>query len=120
MIRIFFITIMCLTITFAKSQSIDGENIQEEYLMLVVATSYSGLGAGSSILIYEPGATDPNIIKPTKKDDFQALVLKELNNLGKLGWSLKSTYQTSYHLSGSSGTSRTEIVHLFWRKKAAD
>ena len=120
MFRIIFGLILFFVTLNSSAQDVESMHVQEEYLMLIVQTSYSGLGAGSSILIYEPGATDPNIIKPTKKDDFQALVLKELNNLGKLGWSLKSTYQTSYHLSGSSGTSRTEIVHLFWRKKTAD
>lgn len=88
----------------------------EEYATLVVSTSYS-IGAGSSITVYKPGAAEPEVIKASRKEDFQVTTLRELNKLGEAGWRLVSSHSRVYHLNGSSGTTHDEIVYLFTRKK---
>jgi hypothetical protein len=87
----------------------------EEYLLFSVQTNYNGLSAGSVIVIAKPEVEKPEIIKPTKKEDFSIRIVKELNTLAKSGWKIVSSHHKTFELSGSSGTFSDATVYLMKR-----
>ncbi len=113
---VFFLFVV--TASYAQSNNADESTqaTKEEYLMLIVQTSYGNLVAGASISIYQPNADQPSVIKPDKKEDFRVRIMKELNALGQQGWSLVNSHHRTFEVSGESGTSSEETVYIFKRK----
>lgn len=89
---------------------------KEQYMMMVVSTSYGSLVAGTSISIYRPDSDNPVIIKQEKKENMKARILKEINTLASQGWTLADVQHQDFQVSGESGTSSMETSYLFKKK----
>ncbi len=103
------------TLAFRQENIVPHTDANEEYLLFSVQTNYNGLSAGSVIVITKPDVEKSEIIKPTKKEDFNIRIVKELNTLAKSGWKIVSSHHKTFELSGSSGTFNDETVYLMKR-----
>ena len=74
-----FTVFLLFVVTASHAQSSNADEstqaTKEEYLMLIVQTSYRNLVAGASISIYQPNADQPSAIKPDKNEDFRVRIL---------------------------------------------
>lgn len=102
-------------LAFSQENIVPKTDANEEYLLFSVQTNYNGLSAGSVIVITKPDVEKSEIIKPTKKEDFNIRIVKELNTLAKSGWKIVSSHHKTFELSGSSGTFSDETVYLMKR-----
>lgn len=102
-------------LAFGQESSAQHGNGNEEYLLFSVQTNYSGLGAGSAIVIIKPEAEKAEVIRPEKREDFNIRIVKELNTLAKSGWKIVSSHHKTFEVSGSSGTFSDETVYLMKR-----
>jgi hypothetical protein len=118
MVKRFLLLVLLLSfniLAFSQENIVPQTDDNEEYLLFSVQTNYSGLGAGSTIVIIKPDSEKPEIIRPIKKEDFNIRIVKELNTLAKSGWKIVSSHHKTFEVSGSSGTFSDETVYLMKR-----
>ncbi len=107
--------ILSFTSVFAQTNP-SNTDTKEQYLMMVVSTSYSAVVGGTSITIYSPESENPVIVKQEKKENMKVRVLKEINALASQGWTLADVQHQDFQVSGESGTSSMETTYLFKKR----